>query len=442
MLLTMALAARLLPAGEGAAGSAKRPQGKVLHSAKLGWRADEDVTGRFAAVLAGELADGGELVLDHRYRIRGSHTLPDGAVLSAVKGAGLDVTDAAKPESNRPLLALGNGTTVRNLTIRYLDTPKVGPTGEKHGVHFTRRLGLEGRGKRGLRIENCRLTGSIGHHIKLMDCREVEVVGCHVAGGHWSIVLTGVSELAFRRCVVEKCQGDGIKTGGGASGAVRKVVVERCLFQDNLRDGIDTTGGFNDAVVRNCIFRRLGVSGMDIKAHYESKTGRIEDLAPENIGIRVERCLFHDMPNAFVITTLDCGRRDGKGKELLTAENMKKYAPHDIEVVDCVIGHAEKPLRSAQKGGYGVNYPSDAGEHMRMLFVKDGYDIRYRGIRLSGERIMPVHIRSIGGSRHLSKEAAEAIKPTVTGTVVEEPAPPIKPGVTEVPFPCGPRELE
>jgi len=416
---------------------------KSHHSSAFGWTANQDVTEDFAKLLgSGKLKAGEELILDHRYRISANHTLPDRFTLSAVRGAGFDVTDAANPKSGRPLLELGNHNTLRNLTISYLNTPKLGPTGEKHEVNFTRRIGIQANGKHTLRIENCRLTGSIGHHLKLTDCSKVEVVGCHIAGGHWSVLLVGVSEMVFRRCLIEKCQGDAIKTGGGSTGAVRKVLVENCVFQDNLRDGIDTTGGFNDSVVRNCIFRRLRTSGMDIKSHYESRTGRIADLAPENIGILVEKCLFHDMPNAIVLTTLDCGRRKGPGHELLTAANMKKYAPHDIAINDCVVGHAEKPLRSAKEGGYGVNYPSDKGEHMRMLFLKDAYAIRYRNARFSGDRIIPVLVQSIGGSRHLSKEAAEAIEPTVTGSVADEQAPPIRPGITKPPFACGPRALK
>ena len=444
VLVMMSLGAHRLQAEDEAATPRKASApAKVHHSSDFGWTANRDVTGGFADLLeSGRLKAGEELVLDHRYRIRGSHTLPDRFTLSAVDGAGLDVTDAAKPTSGRPLLDLGNHNTLRNLTIAYLNTPELGPTGEKHGVNFTRRLGIQASGKHTLRIENCRLTGSIGHHLRLTDCRNVEVAGCHIAGGHWSVYLVGVSDLVFRRCLIEKCQGDAIKTGGGSTGAVRKVLVEHCVFQDNLRDGIDTTGGFNDAVVRHCIFRRLGTSGMDIKSHYESRTGRIADLAPENIGIRVEKCVFHDMPNAIVLTTLDCGRRKGPGHELLTAANMRQYAPHDIAVNDCVVGYAETPLRSTREGGYGVNYPSDEGEHMRMIFLKDAYGIRYRNARLCGDRVRPVYVRSIGGSRHLSKEAARAIEPTVTGNVIGEQAPPIQPGVTEPPFACGPRPLK
>jgi len=444
VLLMIALGARELRAEDEVTTPRKTSApAKVHHSSDFGWTADQDVTEEFAKLLeSGKLQAGEELVLDHRYRISGSHTLPDKFALSAAKGAGFDVTDAARPKSGRPLLSLGNHNTLRNLTINYLNTPKLGPTGEKHEVNFTRRLGIQAEGKHILVVEDCRLTGSIGHHLKLTDCSKVQVIGCHIAGGHWSVYLVGVSELVFRRCLIEKCQGDAIKTGGGSTGAVRRVLVENCVFQDSLRDGIDTTGGFNDSVVRNCIFRRLGTSGMDIKSHYESRTGRIEDLAPENTGILVEKCLFHDMPNALVLTTLDCGRRKGPGHELLTAANMKKYAPHDIAINDCIIGHTEKPLRSVREGGYGVNYPSDKGEHMRMILLKDAYAIRYRNARFFGDRIMPVHIQSIGGSGHLSKEAAEAIDPSVAGNVADEQAPPIKPGITKPPFACGPRALK
>jgi hypothetical protein len=444
VMLMVPFGARVLSAQSQAANPRKEStQVKVHHSSDFGWTANQDITGQLAKLLESDkLETDQELVLDHKYRISGNHELPDNFTLSAVKGGGFDVTDAAKPKNNRPLLELGNNNTLRNLTITYPSTPKLGPTGEKPEVYFTRRLGIQARGKHDLRIENCRLIGSIGHHLKLIDCSELKVIGCHIAGGHWSIYLIGdVTDVVFRRCLIEQCQGDGIKTGG-SSGVVRRVLVENCVFQDNLRDGIDTTGGFNDSVVRNTIFRRLGVSGMDIKSHYESRTGRIEDLSPENIGILIENCFFHDMPNAIVLTTLDCGRRKGPGNELLNADNIKTYAPHDIDINNCVIGHVEKPLRSSHEGGYGVNYPSEDGEHMRMILLKDAYSIRYRNARLLGDRIKPVQISSIGGSRHLSQEAAEALKRTVTGNIIDMPAPPIKPGIMELPFECGPRVLE
>jgi hypothetical protein len=417
---------------------------ETYRSSDLGWTADQDVTEAFDELLTdGTLKTGDELLLQHTYKISGSRQLPDNFILSAVKGAGFDVTDAAEPKNNRPLLELGNDNTLRNLTITYLDTPPLGPTGEKHEVNFTRRLGIQARDKSDITIENCRLTGSIGHHLKLIDCSKVEVTGTHIAGGHWSVFLIGVTDVSFERCLIEKCQGDGIKTGAGGSGnAAKNISVDTCVFQDNLRDGIDTTGGFNDSTVRNSIFRRLDVSGIDLKSFYQTRSGRIEDLEPQNIGILIEDCLFHDMPNAVILTTLDGGRRKGPEHALLNADNMKEYAAHDIEFNDCVVGYAEKPLRSSHDGGYGVNYPSKQGEHMRAIYVKDAYDVRYRNLRLSGERIRPVYVRSIGGSRHLSEKAAEAIEPDVTGNVLDEPAPAIEAGQADVPFECGPRELK
>ena len=69
---------------------------QVHHSSEFGWSADQDVTEQFAALLeSGKLKPNEELVLDHKYRIRGSHSLPDSFTLSAVKGAGFDVTDVA-----------------------------------------------------------------------------------------------------------------------------------------------------------------------------------------------------------------------------------------------------------------------------------------------------------------------------------------------------------
>ena len=413
---------------------------KLHRSSDLGWKKNQDITEPFQKLVADKkLKSGDELRLEQKFRISGSHSLPDNFKLSAIKGADLNVIDAAKPTSSRALFELGNNCSIENLTINYLNTPPLGPTGEKHEVHFTRRLGIQAKGKKNLRIKNCRLVGSIGHHLRLTQCSNIEVTGTHVAGGHWSILLTNCDQLVFRNCLIEKCQGDGIKTGGGAGGAVRNVLVENCVFQDNLRDGIDTTGGFNHSIIRKSIFRRLGVSGLDLKSHYESRTGNIDDLAPENVGILVEDCLFHDMPNALVITTLDAGRRKGPEHALLNAKNMKKYAAHDIEVRDCIVGHAEKPLRPAKEGGYGVNYPSNKGEHMRLILFKDAYDVRYSNIRLSGERINPIQIGSIGGSNHLTQEAANAIKPTISGTISKEPAPPIKPGQTDIPFPIGPQ---
>ena len=161
-------------------------QAKVLHSSDFGWTANQNITGQFTELLnSGKLKACQEFVLDHKYRISGSYELPDNFTLSAVKGGGLDVTDAVRPENNRPLLELGNNNTLRNVTITYLNTPKPGPTGEKRGVNFTSRLGIQARGKHNLLIENCRLVGSIGHHLKLTDCSGPKVVTLPAVTGRY-----------------------------------------------------------------------------------------------------------------------------------------------------------------------------------------------------------------------------------------------------------------
>lgn len=401
---------------------------KTVYSSDLGWKEGEDTTTKFKSLLSTQGVKGGdELVLDHAYRISGTYKLPDGFTLSAKKGAGFEVTDAKT--NGKPLLELGNKTALHNLTIVYLNTPELGGRSYKHGVDFFDKRAISASGKSNILIKNCRLEGMISHHIRIANCKQPKVIGCHIIGGFWAVTISGKG-LLFKDCLFEKSCCDCIK--GGADGAL----FENCVFQDTCRDGIDTTGGLNDTIIRNCIFRRLGCAGLDLKSHYEGPLGR-----PENVGILVEKCLFADMPNAVVLTTLDHNRRKG-GEGQLTAANMKKHAPHDIDINDCVVGHVEKPLLPSKKGGYGVDYPTKEGEHMRIILLKDAYDIRYKDARLFGDRIMPVLIHTIGGGKALSKEAADAIDRKATGDILKKPAIPPKRGDKTVPFACGPQPLE
>ena len=425
----------------------KTEGGRTVHrSTDFGWEANQDVTEDFTRLLEdGTLKAGDELVLEHTYRInignrKRARVLPANFTLSAVKGAGFDVYGLTQQnKAPLPVLELGDRNTLRNVSIVCEGVPKkvLAPS---RGARYFREISIYAKEKDDILIENCLLSGLISHNIRLERCRRPKIIGSRIVGGYWSVAL-GASDALIWRCVFEKSTCDSIKTGAAPDGtSCKNIVVENCVFQDNgIGDGIDTTGGFDNSVVRNSIFRRLGVSGLDIKSFYQPRSGRIEDVEPENHDILIENCLFHDMPNAIVLTTLDGGRRKGPEHALLNADNMKEYAVHDIDINDCVVGHAEKPLRSVRDGGYGVNYPTDQGEHMRVILLKDAYDIRYRNLRLSGERIMPVYVHSIGGSRQLTREAAEAIDHSVTGNVLDESAPPIEPGVTEVPFACGPR---
>ena len=409
-------------------------QAKVYHSSDFGWEDGQDVTEKFAGLLkSGKFAKGDELVLDHTYRISGSHQLPAEFTLSAVKGGGFDVTDVVQG-NNYPLLVLNDDTTVRNLTITYLNTPHLDDprSGITHGEDFIDKAGIHASGKKNIVLENLHLEGSIAHHVQLEGkCEKPKFIGCRLIGGFWTVVLSA-KDAVFRRCVFEKSHGDGIKTGWA-----KRPLVENCVFQDCGRDGIDTTGGWDDSVVRDSIFRRLGVSGFDLKSHYN----KASDLdSPENVGILIENCTFLDMPNAIVFTTLDGGLKT-RGEFYLNAENAEKYVPHDVDINNCTIGHVETPRVKEKEGGYGVNYPTEAGEYMRLILVKDAHSIRYRNIRFHGDRIMPVYFHSGGGSRYLSKEVSEAVNYGIHGTITGS-APEAKAGVTEPPFECGPQRRD
>lgn len=402
---------------------AARIDATTHHSADLGWKAGQDVSSPFAALLReGGIEAGDELRLDHRYRVGGTHRLPDDVTLSAKKGGGFDVMDAA-PDRNRTFLILGNRTTLRNLTITYPGTPAPGPdagTNPTRGVHFHPTIGITATGARDILIENCRLEGSIAHQVKLSDCARPRIIGCHILGGYWSVYLVGnVTGPVIRNCLIEKCQGDAIKTGRGGSHGVSRALVERCVFQDCGRDGLDTTGGWRDSIVRDCVFRRL-FSGMDIKSYFEKP----EHLLPgcSNTGILVERCVFTDMSNCITFSTLDRGLVRG-GKYFLDARSAQEHAPHDVTIDDCV-------------------FERTGASPVRMLLLKGGHSIRYRNAQFRGEGIDTVKYSNVYetfGPNSLSKEVSEALNHSVEGTRGATGAAGPS-GETSVSFPCGPRD--
>jgi len=391
----------------------------------LGWKQGQDVTENLTKLLRSEtIGAGDELVLVDTYRIRGTHSLPDDFTLSAVKGAGFDVTDATK-ENGAIFLKPGNRCTIRNLTITYLNTPDPGSeagAGPKRSTHFFPRVGIQATEISDLTIENCILHGSISHHIKLSECARPKVIGCHIVGGYWSVYLIGgIKDALFKHCLFEKCQGDGIKTGRGrSSSGVKRARIDQCVFQDCGRDGIDTTGGFEDSIVRDCIFRRL-FSGIDIKSYYERPEHLTQDCW--NKGILIERCTFTDMANCITFSTLDRGLVHSD-KHFLTADTAKRYAPHDVDINDCV-------------------FERTGASSVRMLLLKGGHTIRYKNARFLGDSVQVVGYSNVFktfGERSLSKEVSEALNGGVGGTL--GPAGPAnEPGERSAPFIHGPRPV-
>ncbi len=397
-------------------------QATVYHSSELGWSSGQDVSDEFADFLENTATGGDELQLDHTYRISGTHQLPDDFTLTAVTGGGFDVTDAVSDQS-RTFLRLGNRNTLRNLSITYLNTPEPGPRGTSpvRGVDFYPMTGISIADKSDILIESCELYGSVSHHLTVAGGSQIQVIGTHVVGGFWSLYLVGdVADVVFRNCVIEKCQGDGIKTVRSGAIGVRRVLVDSCVFQDNGRDGIDTTGGFMDSTVRNTIMRRL-FSGMDIKSYYESPEHLTLDCM--NTGILVENCTFTDMANAISMTTIDRGLEYNNGVYFLDANSAQIYAPHDLDINDCV-------------------FERTGDSDVRMLLMKGAHTVRYHNAMFCGEGVGEVKYTNVYetfGPQTLSQEVSEALNHSVTGTLGPT-CEPGAPGDTSAPFEYGPQD--
>jgi MYXO-CTERM domain-containing protein len=270
-------------------------------------------------------------------------------------------------------------------------------------------------------IESCKLHGSISHHLRVAGGSRIEVAGTHIVGGYWTIYLAGdVTDVVFRNCLIERCQGDGIKTGRGGPFGVKRVLVDTCVFQDNGRDGIDTTGGFMDSTVRNTVFRRL-FSGMDIKSFFESPEHLSMDCM--NTGILVEGCTFTDMANAISMSTIDRGFEYNDGVYFLDADSAQIYAPHDLDINDSVFE------RTGESG-------------VRMLLMKGGHTVRYDNAMFCGEGVGEVKYTNVYetfGPETLSEEVSEALNHSVSGTLGPT-CEPGAPGETSAPFDFGPQE--
>ena len=171
--------------------------------------------------------------------------------------------------------------------------------------------------------------------------------------------------------------------------------------------------------MRNCVMRRL-FSGMDIKSYYQKP----EHLSPDcsNTGVLVERCTFTDMANCITFSTLDRGLAH-HGKYFLDATSAQKYAPHNVDINDCIFERTGSPS-------------------VRMLLLKGGHSIRYSNAQFWGEGIETVKYSNVYetfGPNSLSKEVSEALNHSASGTLGATAAA-RTPGDTSISFECGPRE--
>ncbi|MEO1346876.1 MAG: right-handed parallel beta-helix repeat-containing protein [Pseudomonadota bacterium] len=326
------------------------------YSSDLGWTAGQDISDEFAS-LVGALRPGDTLVLEDMFRISGSnHQLPDDFTLTATKGGGFDIIDA--DTNSNPLLRLGDGNTLDNVTISTVSsTPDTGYSGNdaKSGVDYVPGAVIAAFDVDDLTIVDSAFEGNVAMHFDLRFVDNVTVKSSTFDGGYYQMRWIGeASNYSVEGSVFQNALGDGIKTVKG-NGAISNITVKDSYFLNNERDGIDTTGGFKDSVISNTVF--VG-GGIDIKTGIDGP----EDLAyaPLNTNIRIENSEFIDTKNGIVTTMLD---KAG----LMTLDNVDEVMPSYITVTDTIF-----EMTNDSQGG------------QRAFFVKDGHNITWDNIQLLG----------------------------------------------------------
>lgn len=327
------------------------------YSSDLGWTSGQDVSQEFSS-LVGMLRPGDTLVLEHMFRISGSnHKLPDNFTLTAEAGGGFDVRDAGS--NSNPLLLLGNGNTLDNVTISTTSsTPDTGYSGNNpsSGVDYAPGSVIGAFGVNDITISSSAFEGNVAMHFDLRFVDNVTVEDSSFSGGLYQMRWLGEgSNYTIDNSVFQDALGDGIKTVQTGGGGISKITITDSYFLDNARDGIDTTGGFQDSLISNTVF--VG-GGIDIKSIIENP----EDLvsAQMNSNITIEGSQFIDTKNGIVTTMLD---RAG----LMNLSNVDDVMPNNITVTDTIFEMTNNNLGD-----------------QRAFLIKDGHNITWDNVQLLG----------------------------------------------------------
>ncbi|UWQ43721.1 right-handed parallel beta-helix repeat-containing protein (plasmid) [Leisingera aquaemixtae] len=359
-----------------------------FYSSGLGWSAGQDISSALADLLSnGTFKAGGTLVLEDTYKISGSNLrLPENFTLTATQGAGLDVRTASATDTSA-LFILSSGVTVDNVTFDVVNAPETGYSGAKPvpgtDYHTKRVLVVEGDG---VSVQNSAFSGNVSMHIDVHNGDRFTLSSSSFDGGFYQVRIIGGDDAKVTGSHFRKSLGDGIKTTATPAGdGPERMTVADSFFERNNRDGLDTAGGFKDGQVRNSVFYGNGVSGIDIKSLYKSKS----DLDPskQNHNIRISGSEFIDSPNGVVVTVIN---RSG----LLNSSNAH-LMPHGIKVIDSI-------------------FESNTSQGGRAFLIKDGYDIRWEGISLLG---------NISEMRFLGAEAPSPSGTDIGGTIAATGAP-------------------
>ncbi|UWQ86115.1 right-handed parallel beta-helix repeat-containing protein [Leisingera caerulea] len=378
------LACGLWAAGAGAQEFRPPP----FYSSGLGWSAGQDISGAFADLLSNNtFKAGGTLVLEDTYKISGSNLrLPENFTLTATRGAGLDVRTTS-PTDTSPLFLLSNGVTVDNVTFDVVNAPETGYSGAKPvsgtDYHTKRVLVVDGDGAT---VRNSSFSGNVSMHIDVRNGDRFTLDKSSFDGGFYQVRIVGGDDAKVTGSHFKNSLGDGIKTTATPTGdGPERMTVSHSFFERNARDGLDTAGGFKDGQVRNSVFHGNGVSGIDIKSLYKSRSDF--DPSKQNHNIRISGSEFIDNSNGIVVTVLN---RNG----LLTEDNAH-LMPHGILVSDSI-------------------FESTTAKNTRAFLIKDGYDISWEGISLLG---------NVSELRFLGAEAPSLSGTNIGGTIAANGAP-------------------
>ena len=341
--------------------------GRMIETADLGWTAGQEIRDELVELL--DTTDPGDtVVVSDLYRLApGGVTVPDGVSIVAASGGGFQLLDIAG--ASGPWVRLGSCTRWHNVTL--VDTE---PRGPEEFVRTNNKTALFVGGENVV-ISQSLFDANTKTQLELRNVSNVRIDATHFDNGYFTVLIRSqTQDVEITDSLFSNSYGDGIKTSGGGSSDVRRMLVSNTVFEDNARDGIDTTGGWRDSLVRDTIFRRNGVSGMDVKSVYNDD-GALHPDGSANSNIRVVRSEFIDQPNGIVLTTLD-------PTQTLTEQSDAVHLVHDIRLEDSIVEN---------NGGSG-----------RGLLVKDAHSVSWEGIRLLGGSTMertysPEENRSFGG---------------------------------------------
>ena len=148
----------------------------IIHSAGLGWTEGQDISEESAAI-AETFQPGDVFVLDHMYKISGRKIqLPDDFTLAGgTSGAGLDVYDTATNQS--PLMQLGHGNWLADLTITHSTAPQTGTTSTnpKKGIDYHGKVTFSAIGADDVSIINSSFSGNVTTFVEVKDAERLTV---------------------------------------------------------------------------------------------------------------------------------------------------------------------------------------------------------------------------------------------------------------------------